>query len=60
MPDTRAEIEIYKKMYPSLPCLYYLSKVIFIAKLSQVKPQFDWVALLSLDKIWHLTPLKPE
>ena len=35
-------------------------KSILIAKLSQVKPQFDWVALLSLDKIWHLTPLKPE
>ena len=42
-------------------CLYYFSwNVILIAKLSQVKPQLDWVALLSLDKIWLLTPLNPE
>ena len=51
---TRKYILAYNRLY------YYSLNVILIAKLSQVKPQLDWVALLSLDKIWHLTPLKPE
>ena len=44
----------YNRLY------YFPQKCIVIAKLSQVKPQLDWVALLSLDQIWHLTLLGPE
>ena len=44
----------YNRLY------YFPLKSILIAKLSQVKPQRDWVALLSLDQIWLLTLLNPE
>ena len=44
----------YNRLY------YFPQNSIVIAKLSQVKPQLDWVALLSLDQIWLLTLHRPE
>ena len=55
------KIKYMRKYILAYNRLYFFSKkVILIAKLSQVKPQLDWVALLSLDQIWLLTLLNPE